>query len=132
MKTFLAALFLPVALQAASLTFSIKYVPSTQEMAGLSTNAYATNLVFILVSTTDVTQPTNQWPITATWTATSMTNQGPLGSVWTNNASSDSQSRFFALMATNTTSGTVGPFSDAKPFFQAPGQGLILSVGKGP
>lgn len=132
MKTAIALLLTSLSLLAAPpsvpVTFGWVWAPSQAEMAGLTTNAYSTNIAFVIVSTTDVSQPTNTWPVMAVWPATQFTNQGPVGSLWTNQIPFDGSSRFFALIVSNTTSGTVSPFSNLAPWFQSSVAGVIKSI----
>lgn len=123
-----SAISLQAAPPAVSITLSFKWYPGQGELAGLSTNDYLTNIVFNLVSTPDVTMPTNQWPVFATWTATQFTNQGPAGSVWTNTITMADQSRFFAIVVSNIAVGAVSPFSNLAPWFQPPIPGVLLPL----
>lgn len=132
MKTFAVLLLTTLSLLAAPpsvpVTLSFTWTPSQAEMAGLSTNDYATNIVFVILSTVNVTQPTNQWPQVAVLPAPQFLNQGPVGTLWTNQMPFDGASRFFALIVSNTTSTTTSFFSNLAPWFQSSLPGVLKSI----
>lgn len=125
---YLVLLLSCLSVHAAQITLGFTWKPSVQETAGLTMNDYSTNIVFVFLSTTDVTQPTNTWPAFATIAATSFTNQNPIGLLWTNQFVADGSSRFYAIVVSNVTSGGTSPFSNLAPWFQPSVPGIIKSI----
>ena len=106
-------------------TFS--YLPDTNDMAGLSTNAYITNLAAVIYSTKNINQPTNQWPIVAWTPLTPLLLQGPVGTIWTYSFPMDGKAAFYALVLTNLNGGA-SPFSNLAPGLTGPNAGTLLPL----
>ncbi len=103
------------------------WLPDTNDMAGLSTNAYVTNLTVLFYSTKNVNQPTNQWPIVAFTPLTPLLLQGPVGSLWTYSFPIDGKAAYYALTMTNLNGGA-SPFSNLAPGLTGPNTGTLLPL----
>lgn len=106
---------------------SFKWLPDNTQMAGLSTNDYCTNITATFRSTTDVSLPTNLWPVVSFVPLTNFFNQGPLGSTWTNQIVIDGASRFWGVVMTNGNGGA-SPFSNLAPGLSAPAAGVLMPL----
>jgi hypothetical protein len=130
MKRTIALLSIGVALIALAaplpntVTVNFKWVPDNTQMAGLSTNDYCTNITALVLSTVNVNQPTNQWPVVAILSVASLLSQGPPGTIWTNQLQMDGNARFYAIVMTNGNGGS-SPFSNLAPGLTAPTAGTI-------
>jgi hypothetical protein len=106
-------------------TFS--FFPDTNDMAGLSTNDYITNITVVFFSTKNVNQPTNQWPVIASTPLTPLLLQGPVGTLWTYEFPMDGKSAFYALVMTNLNGGA-SPFSNLAPGLTGPNSGILFPL----
>jgi len=109
---------------ATTVTIPMKWMPDPANMAGLSTNDYCTNIVALILSTTNVNQPTNQWPVVASVPVPNLLLQGQPGTIWNYTLQMDGQSRFYAIVMTNGNGGS-SPFSNLAPGLTAPTAGTI-------
>ena len=105
-------------------TLQWTWLPDNTQMAGLSTNDYCTNITVLVLSTPNVTTPTNQWPVVASIPVTNLLSQGAPGSLWTLQITMDGLSRFYAIVNTNGNGGA-SPFSNLAPGLTAPAPGKI-------
>ena len=80
------------------------WLPDTNDMAGLSTNDYKTNISAVIYSTPNINQPTNQWPVIASSLLVSLV-ESPAGT-YTYAFPMDGKSRFYAVVMTNGNGGT--------------------------
>lgn len=132
MKTLLALLLSVTSLIAAppvtftntcTLQFTMLVDPSG--LMGLTASDYATNFNYVVVSSPNVTTPTNQWTVVAVVPVKPLLSQGPPGTWWTNQIPIDGANRFFIGQYTNISNGGVGPFSIPYPLiWAAPSGGL--------
>jgi hypothetical protein len=106
---------------------TFNFLPDTNDMAGLTTNAYITNITVLFYSTKNVNQPTNQWPIVAWTPLVSLLPQGPVGSWWVYSFPIDGKAAFYALTMTNGNGGA-SPFSNLAPGLTGPNTGTILPL----
>ena len=110
-----------------SVVATFNWLPDTNDMAGLSTNAYVTNITVVFYSTKNINQPTNQWPIIASTPMTPLLLQGPVGSQWTYSFPIDGKAAFYAIVMTNLNGGA-SPFSNLAPGLTGPNAGTLLPL----
>lgn len=99
-----------------------EWFPSPQEMGGLSTNDYATNVWFQLWTTTNVTLPLTNWTMIA-----DNIPAYPYSTQYTASASIDAAPHFY--VAYTVTARDRSPPSNVLPYLHSGGQ-LLLSIGK--
>lgn len=114
-----------------NVTLFFSWLPDNTQMAGLSTNDYATNITVVFYSTKNVNIPTNNWPIIGSVSVNSLLSQGPVGSTWMWQMVSDGNSRFYGIVMTNNNGGA-SPFSNLAPGLVAPTTGTLLTPKVGP
>ena len=101
------------------------WLPDTNDMAGLSTNDYKTNISAVIYSTPNINQPTNQWPVIASSLLVSLVESPP--GIYTYSFPMDGKSRFYAVVMTNGNGGT-SPFSNLAPGLTGPNAGVLLPL----
>lgn len=98
----------------------------TNYLGGLTPSQFGSNFTALVWSTTDITVPTNQWPIVMTIPCGPLiAAQGPPGTWWTNPLVTDSSTRFYIFAYSNNANGGVGPFSNLAPYFYRPPPGTV-------
>ena len=101
------------------------WLPDTNDMAGLSTNDYKTNITAVIYSTPNINQPTNQWPVIASSLLVSLVESPP--GIYTYSFPMDGKSRFYAVVMTNGNGGS-SPFSNLAPGLTGPNAGVLLPL----
>ncbi len=104
---------------------TFKWLPDTNDMAGLSTNDYKTNITAVIYSTPNINQPTNQWPVIASAMLLSLVESPP--GIYTFAFPIDGKSRFYAVVMTNGNGGS-SPFSNLAPGLTGPNAGTLLPL----
>lgn len=115
---------IPAKAQLQNVTLQMQMIVDTNSLAGLSLADYCTNQWLEVLSSTNASTPTNQWPTLAWFPASQFLNQGLPPVWWTNQMLVDASTRFYLLRCTNGTGG-LGPFSLVVPFFWTAPQGRI-------
>lgn len=100
------------------------WAPSTNEMGGLSTNDYATNVWFQLVATTNITMPMTNWTVVIDHVPASPWQTQYNAQI---GLPSNGAPQFYA--GRTMTLRDVSPFSNVAPYVHAGGQ-FILSIGQ--
>ncbi len=103
---------------------TFQWMPDPNDMAGLSTNDYCTNITTVIYSTQNVAIPTNLWPAIASVKVSTLLSQGPPGTLWTYQFPIDGKSRFYGFVMTNGNGGT-SPFSNLAPGLTGPNAGTL-------
>ncbi len=106
-------------------TVSFKWLPDTNDMAGLSTNDYCTNITVVFYQTKNINQPTNQWPVVDSVPVPILLSQGMPGAVWSHQFPVDGKAAFYAIVMTNGNGGS-SPFSNLAPGLTGPNAGVII------
>src|SRR4051812_11034877 len=78
---------------------TFKWQLNPADLGGMTTNQYLTNITFSLLSVTDCTIPTNQWPVITNWLASTFPSAD--GANWTNAVITDGATRFFLIQVAN-------------------------------
>jgi hypothetical protein len=107
------------------ITFSWTWKPDPNDLGGLSTSDYYTNITFNLWTSTNVTTPTANWVLATNWPASPLTVDS--AGNWTASANLDGQTRFY-LLTVNALGGGQSPFSNLASWVAKPPPGLLKSV----
>lgn len=125
-------ILLAVGIPSTIVPITFQAAPDPLLMGGMDPNSYSTNFEFLVLGSSDVTIPTNQWPVLYAAPASQFTNQGPFGSDWTALVPTTSNPTFFFLQFTNfNTSGAAqgrGPFSSVVAWVSGAPPGKIKKV----
>ncbi len=106
---------------------SFTWKPNAADLGGMSEADYATNITFVLYSSTDCTIPLTNWPSVASWPASQFISQGPCGSTWISPIPADGVTRFYALRTTNQN-GQTSFFSEVAVWLPASLPGTISAL----
>lgn len=113
----------PLAATPKPITFKFSVNPA--DLGGMSTNDYYTNIAFNVLSVTNCTIPTNQWPVVTNYLASSF--PSPDGVNWSNTIVIDGNTRFYLIQAVNLNGGS-GPFSSVATWVPSPPAGTQPKV----
>jgi hypothetical protein len=95
-------------------------------LGGMNSSQYASMFSAVLISSPDITVPTNLWPVHVIIPVTNLLSQGLPGTAWTNPIVTDGATRFFLSAYTNVVNGgPLGPFSPAAPLVWVSPQGRV-------
>ena len=110
-------------------TVLMNWHPDPNQMGGLSTNDYLTNIVFVIRSSTDIRTTPTTWQVLTNSEASTYTAQILAGAPIAITVNIDSITRFYVANATSKNGG-VGPFSNVGVWVPGPPGGAISIVGQ--